>query len=189
MHSPTSCLVNTSQTPPAWNLPPAASAALSPCMICPPLLPLSISQVLPWMVFLKWRSPAVARNPPAPRKKRETGGDVIQLPPRRPEMNSLLQWGTDANILNLNLAASISPCRGAHRAGGRGAFYGMTINAGLPLYLQVDPIGELNWMKIERVGTTFPGRDLDWMWGFLQWICHLKASRFESESEWGLIVP
>lgn len=39
-------------------------SALEPCMICPPMflfsrqsLPLSISLVLPWMVFLKWRSP------------------------------------------------------------------------------------------------------------------------------------
>ena len=84
----------------------------------------------PEWFFLKWRSPAVAaHNPTAPQKK--TGEAVIQLPPRRPKLNSLLQWGTVANILNLNLASSLSlpmEISTVVVVGARCAFFGITFN-------------------------------------------------------------
>lgn len=109
---------------------------------CPSLssqsLPHSISQVLPWMVFLKWRS---------------LRWHIIQWhlgkdwwscdPVTSPKTHTkLFQWGTVANILNLNLDSSLSLPMAISTVvtGVQYAFFRITINDLLALYLQVDPI-------------------------------------------------
>lgn len=116
-------------------------SSLRPCTILPshvPLfsLPVSLSQVLPWMVFLKWRSPRRLRIQRG-LGKGWRGCHPVTSPKTQTELN-------EGRLLTSRVVTQpvpyLSPKEISSRGGSAMCFFGITINGELASHLQVDPI-------------------------------------------------
>lgn len=114
-----------------------ARFTISCSSLFPKSLPVSLSQVLPWMVFLKWRSPRLLRIQWHLGKGRRGWDPVTSQKTQTPSSNEgqlLTSWVVTRPVPYL------SPKEISSSGSSAMCFFGITINGELALHLQVDPI-------------------------------------------------